>query len=59
MSCSGIGEGTRSPHASVAFDISTISIVRFVFDFFKKSAIAADELYPSPAHISKMAISFS
>ena len=60
MSCSGIGEGTKRPHARVAFEISTISICKLEFELFLiKSAIAADELYPSPAQISKIARSSS
>ena len=59
MSCSGIGDGTKIPHAKVAFEISTISTFKFESVLFLiKSAIAAEELYPSPAQISKIAISF-
>ena len=60
MSWAGIGEGTKSPQASVGFDISTMSIFRLPDPLCSiKSAIAAEELYPRPAQISKIAISSS
>ena len=57
MSWASIGEGTINPAARVGLDISSISMCRFLSLFFKKSSIAADELYPSPAQMSRIAMS--